>query len=97
MTDLALFYEREYRSNDSIPNYEQYFVDWRENSAAARRELRCHLDLAYGTSEKETLDLFPAANSTRLLIFIHGGYWYSMDKQDYSCIEIGRASCRERV
>lgn len=86
MATRADFYEREYRGGDTIPNYEQYFIDWKENSTAARQQLNCHLNLEYGPGEKETLDLFVAPKSTRLLIFIHGGYWYSMDKDDYSCI-----------
>jgi arylformamidase len=86
MANLADFYEHEYRGGDSIPNYAQYFIDWKENSAAARQQLKCHLNLRYGSGEKETLDLFVAAKSTRLVIFIHGGYWYSMDKDDYSCV-----------
>ena len=87
MDQRAEFYEREYRGGSAkIPNYMQYFDDWRDQSEAARQQLTCHLDLAYGHGEKETLDLFPAPNSQRLLIFIHGGYWHSMDKRDYSCI-----------
>lgn len=80
------FLESEYHARGTIPNYEQYFDDWKVDSAAARKELACHLDLAYGTSEKETLDLFPAPGSTRLLIFLHGGYWRSMDKADFDWI-----------
>lgn len=82
------FYEQEYHARDSIPNYSQYFVDWRTNSEAARSELTCHLDLAYGPASQDKLDLFPAAgnHSRTLLIFLHGGYWHSMDKSDYSCM-----------
>src|SRR4051812_16629997 len=87
MDNLADYYEREYRGTSKpIPNYDQYFIDWLTQSAAARQQFPCYLDLPYGPGEKEKLDLFPAPNSTRLLIFLHGGYWYSMDKQDYSCI-----------
>ena len=86
MTSPADYYEHEYRGGNTILNYAQYFIDWKQNSAAARHQLNCHLNLRYGSGEKETLDLFVAPKSTHLLIFIHGGYWYSMDKDDYSCI-----------
>ena len=36
-------------------------------------------------SPAETLDLYPAAvRGAPLLVFIHGGYWRSLDKQDFS-------------
>jgi len=83
----ADFYEREYRGGrDRIINYDQYFADWPVWAAETRQTCAYVPDLAYGAGAKETLDLFPAANSTRLLVFIHGGYWHSMDKHDYSWI-----------
>jgi len=85
MTNLADFYEKEYRGG-TIPDYDQYFVRWKEQSEVARQQLSGYLNLNYGTGEKETLDLFPAPKSTHLVLFIHGGYWHSMDKDDYSYI-----------
>jgi arylformamidase len=53
--------------------------------------LGCDIDLSYGESAGEKLDVFPAARrqtSTRggdpVLVFIHGGYWRSLDKADHS-------------
>ena len=86
MTNLADFYQKEYRGGGTIPDYDQYFVRWKENSEAARRQLTGNLNLRYGSSDKETLDLFPAPKSTHTVLFIHGGYWHSMDKDDYSYI-----------
>ena len=43
-------------------------------------------DLAYGESEWEKLDLFTAAPSAPLLVFIHGGYWQGGDKRDVSFV-----------
>ena len=60
-------------------------------SAETRARLDCVLDVRYGPGEKETLDIFPAANSgsgpgAPVQLFIHGGYWRAMDKSDYSFI-----------
>jgi arylformamidase len=45
------------------------------------------LDLAYGSGPNETLDVFPgAAKGAPVLVFIHGGYWRSLDKADHSFI-----------
>ena len=43
--------------------------------------------MRYGPGEKETLDIFPAPEpGAPVLLFIHGGYWRAMDKNDYSFI-----------
>jgi arylformamidase len=68
------------------PEHEEYFARWADDSAAVRRRLGGHLDLAYGTSPGQKLDLFrPGADAgSPLLAFIHGGYWQSLDKSDFS-------------
>ncbi|MCH9013286.1 MAG: alpha/beta hydrolase [Proteobacteria bacterium] len=69
------------------PEHEEYFERWARDSAAVRSQLDARLDLAYGASEGQTLDLFPAAAGSEpapLLAFIHGGYWQSLDKGDFS-------------
>ena len=51
-------------------------------SARVRRERPGHLDLAYGDSPRERLDLFLAAEpKAPTLAFIHGGYWQVNDKE----------------
>src|SRR5262245_4711231 len=77
--------EREYNLRQAFPDYAQYFEDWRERSAAARARLDCELDVAYGPKPRQKIDRFsvPGA-SAPLLVFIHGGYWRSMDKSDFS-------------
>jgi arylformamidase len=86
MTQTPDFYEREYNNRAAVPEHPRYFQQWIDDSIAAREQLTCYLDLAYGSGEKETLDLFPAPKSDRLLVFIHGGYWRAMDKRDFSWI-----------
>ncbi len=68
------------------PEHTEYFARWAEQSAAVRRQFGGRLDLAYGPSEGQKLDLFVPAGFDRapLLAFIHGGYWQSLDKGDYS-------------
>jgi len=68
------------------PDHPQFFERWARDSAATRQRLPCHLDLAYGESAAEKLDIFPAnsAEPAPLLAFIHGGYWQALDKGDYS-------------
>ena len=81
------FYEREYNARASIPDHEQIFADWAARSARARETLACSLGVAYGPDRSHTLDIFPAQGSSRtVLVFIHGGWWRSLDKNDFSFI-----------
>ena len=48
---------------------------------------RRKLDLRYGPGPKETLDLFvPAGRRAGTFVFIHGGYWRALDKDDFSFV-----------
>jgi arylformamidase len=81
------FCEREYNARATIPDHPQIFARWAQQAAATRRLRACLLDLPYGTTAGEKLDLFPARNDAApLLVFIHGGFWRSLDKSDFSWI-----------
>lgn len=82
----ASWYELQYNPRLSVPDFADYFRRWAEDSRAARASLEHHAHLAYGPSEQETLDLFPAPRGRHLLVFIHGGYWRAFDKSDFSWI-----------
>lgn len=79
------FLSREYNNRELFPDHPRHFARWQESSARARSTMSCHLDLAYGDAPAETLDLFPSRKGDgSLLVFIHGGYWRSLDKRDFS-------------
>jgi arylformamidase len=79
------FCEREYNARAAIPEHPQIFARWAQDGAAARRQRACMLDLPYGESAAERLDIFPARHADApLFVFIHGGYWRSLDKADFS-------------
>lgn len=84
----ADFYTRQYNPRLSIPNVQDIFSRWANQAAAARSASpQARLHLAYGAAEKETLDFFPTARrNAPLLVFIHGGYWRAMDKNDFSWV-----------
>jgi arylformamidase len=86
MTDAtSAYYDGQYNARAMIPDHAQIFERWKARSQQARSQLPCHLDVAYGASAAERLDVFPAAGkSEALLVFIHGGYWRSLDKSDFS-------------
>lgn len=87
--------DSQYDNRARVPDHPQVLTRWAQASALARRECsQAHIDLAYGSTPQETLDVFPApAGSPRasaagapVLIFIHGGYWRSLDKADHSFV-----------
>jgi arylformamidase len=82
--------ERQYNARAAVPNCEKIFASWRARSADYRQRSLCELDVSYGPRERETLDLFiPDQSNAPVLIFIHGGYWRSMDKSDFSYLAEG--------
>jgi arylformamidase len=80
------FVESEYNARLAIPEHPEIFRRWAEQGAAARARLGGQLNIAYGASEHETLDWFPAPHSRGMLVLIHGGYWRSLDKADHSFV-----------
>ncbi len=84
MTDPA-FLSREYNNRELFPDHPRHFARWAETSARARSIMTCYLDRPYGSSPGETLDIFPSRKGDgSVLMFIHGGYWRSLDKRDFS-------------
>ncbi len=79
--------DSEYNPRVAVPDFAGVFARWQSASREAREHLACQLDLSYGLDPTETLDFFPGpGTNTPLLIFIHGGYWRALDKQDFSSI-----------
>lgn len=66
------------------------FAEWARRSHEARDALPCRLDLAFGPTPPETLDVFlppeGVARTGAVLMFIHGGFWRGSDKGVHSFI-----------
>lgn len=79
--------DRMYNNRALVPEHVMHFARWAETSAQARASQPCTVDLAYGSAPGETLDVFPAVEpGAPVLVFIHGGYWRSLDKSDHSFV-----------
>lgn len=84
-------YDAQYNNRALVPDFETYLARWKSTSLKARQELVTRLDVPYGTGNddymNETLDIFPAISShAPVLVFLHGGYWRSLDKSDHSFV-----------
>ncbi len=61
-----------------------------ERAQQARTQLPCVLDVPYGPTVAETLDIFPAAQpNAPVFLFIHGGYWRALSSKDFSGVALG--------
>lgn len=67
-----------------MPDHPQYFARWERDSKFVRETVSCTLDLPYGPDPRHRIDLFRAEKPRGTLVFIHGGYWRSLDKRMFS-------------
>ncbi len=80
--------DREYDNRGKVADFADYLARYPRESEATRRALPVRVDVPYGASPAETLDVFPAAGSlpAPVQVFIHGGYWRALDKRDFSFV-----------
>jgi len=82
--------DAQYNNRRRFPDYVDRFKAWADWSRATRETLPARLDIAFGPAASERLDVFPAeGHGAPLYVFIHGGYWYSLDKSDFSYVAEG--------
>ena len=78
-------YEVEYNNRARVPEHAEIFARWQRDAAAYRERMaaeeNAELGLAYGASPRQRVDLFfpDATGHTPLALFVHGGYWRSLD------------------
>lgn len=87
MRYTAEFCDREYNARAMIPDHPAIFARWARVAQDVRAHAHARLDLAYGSSPKQSLDVFPAAHADApLFVFVHGGYWRSLDKAEHAFV-----------
>ncbi len=79
--------QAQYDNRARVPDHVRIFARWAEASALVRERSRAVLDQRYAPGDGGTLDVFPTDTpNAPVLVFIHGGYWRSLDKSDFSFI-----------
>jgi arylformamidase len=87
---MPIDYEAEYNNRARVPEHPQIFARWARDAedyrAQAMQERRAELGLSYGESPRQFIDLFAAqaAGKAPLALFIHGGYWRSLEPSLFS-------------
>jgi arylformamidase len=62
---------------------------WERPSTEMRARYSDHLDLRYGSRERNRIDFFKAAEKAPTLLFIHGGYWQTRAKEAFALFAAG--------
>lgn len=89
---MSIDYEAEYNNRARVPEFPQIAARW---SAASRKMRETHRDaelgVRYGDSERQIIDLFwpDAGRSAPIAVFIHGGYWRSLEPAGFSHLAAG--------
>jgi arylformamidase len=78
--------EADYAFSHRYPERQDVYDRIDAMSVQARLTLRGMFDVAYGPHPLERLDLFHGEHGRPLVVFIHGGYWRSMDKRSFSYV-----------
>ena len=87
---MAIDWEVEYNNRARVPEHPQIFARWTRDGAAYREETskdgRAEIGLKYGPSPRQTIDLFKPRGEADgpLALFIHGGYWRSLEPASFS-------------
>jgi arylformamidase len=92
---MAIDYEVEYNNRARVPEHAEIFARWTRDGAAYRdeatKEGRAEIGLKYGPSPRQTIDIFKphggaghSAQDSPLALFIHGGYWRSLEPSSFS-------------
>jgi arylformamidase len=88
------FCEPQYDPSTTAPDGEQVNQRRLALAAEARAKFKAHFDVAYGATEKERVDIYPAKGESRgVMVFIHGGYWQRLDKKDVAFLANSFVNC----
>ncbi len=87
---MSIDYEAEYDNRARVPEHPDIFARWRweaeDYRAEAMKERRAELGLRYGSTLRQVIDLFsPKPDAAApLALFVHGGYWRSLEPSLFS-------------
>jgi arylformamidase len=77
--------ERHFDPQKSVPDHARWTEERNSASQQARNKLKSSLDVAYGDTPRQVMDIFPAGKpNAPVLLYFHGGYWRSGSK-DQNC------------
>ena len=83
-------YQAEYDNVAKVPGYAAIVAGWQEQAARFREgRPKGELGIAYGPGERQQLDFHPAGPEAPVVLFVHGGYWQKLHRNDFSHFATG--------
>src|ERR1044071_9435090 len=87
--DLAAL-NYQYNNRLLVSEWATHLERWPQWSRETERKFKAVKDIAYGSHRREQLDIYPSSTpDSKVLIFIHGGYWQRLDKSDFHFVAEG--------
>ncbi|HET7384462.1 MAG TPA: alpha/beta hydrolase [Pseudolabrys sp.] len=89
---MPIDYEVEYDNRARVHEHPEIFARWQREAAAYRAAAHnAKLGITYGPSLRRTIDMFPAKDDDKapLAMFIHGGWWRSLEPAMFSQMAAG--------
>ncbi|GJD59865.1 alpha/beta hydrolase [Methylobacterium dankookense] len=84
--------DRGYNARSSVASFDAEYAKYVEASARARAEFPDYKTLVYDETSRQALDLFSAGENTPVFVWLHGGYWRALSKDDNSFVALGLVS-----
>lgn len=75
-----------YDNSRTVANEAEILAAFQQRSRLAYQHFPCFQEIRYAEAPRSSLDVFPLAQATTTLVFIHGGYWQWCDKSDFAFI-----------
>jgi acetyl esterase/lipase len=81
--------DRGLNNGAAVANSGEIVAGWDRLSGEMRARYPQHLDLRYGPRERNRIDFLKSAEAGPTLVFIHGGYWQTRAKENFTLFAAG--------
>ncbi len=85
--------DAQYNNRAMVPEHVDIHAAFDADGEAVLAEYNVRLDIPYGPSPEETLDIYllenPTSEAAPINVFLHGGYWFSRHKNDFRFLARG--------
>ena len=81
--------DRGLNNGAAVANSGEIVTGWDRLSGEMRAQHPQHLDLRYGPRERNRIDFLKSAEAGPTLVFIHGGYWQTRAKENFTMFAAG--------
>ena len=84
----------QYNNRERVPGSVGIMESYAARGEAFIKDAPHHFNLSFGSTPAEVVDVYPASNTSvpaPVIIYFHGGYWFSRHKDDFRFIPAGLA------